>query len=65
VNPVGVYEAWMFRVFPPRSVPASWNSFNVAEVLFPGSRWSLAPLLALGGLGGLLALRLASRPDGR
>lgn len=38
---------------------ARWSSFNLGEALFPGSLWSLAPLLvALGGLAALAGRRL-------
>ncbi len=50
VNPMGVYEGWMYRVFPPHSREAKWNSFNAGEFLFEGSRWSLAPLIVIAGL---------------
>lgn len=58
-NPVGVYEAVPYRFFPPGSVPALWNSFNLGEFLFPRSTWSLAPLVVL--LAGA-TLWLLSRP---
>ena len=40
-----MYEAWFFTEFPPGSLEARWNSFNIGETLFPGSRYSLLPLL--------------------
>lgn len=46
-NPEGVYEAVAYDVFPPGSVPARWNAFNLGEFLWPHSTWSLAPLVAL------------------
>ena len=46
-NPIGIYEGWYARVFPPRSHQARWNSFNAGEFLFPESRWSLLPLLLI------------------
>ena len=52
VNPVGVYEGAAYRAFPRHSDQARFNSFNAGELLFPGSRWSLVPLLLL--VGGLL-----------
>jgi hypothetical protein len=61
VNPMGVYEGWFHRVFPPGSPQARMNSFNLGEVLFPGSRWSLAPLLLAELLLLGLALRIARR----
>lgn len=48
--PMGVYEAWLWRRFPPGSREARWSSFNAGELLFPGSRWSLLPLLLPVGL---------------
>jgi len=61
VNPIGVYEGWMYRVFPPHSRQAAWNSFNAGEFLFGRSRWSLVPLLIVAGTLVYLALRLAAR----
>jgi hypothetical protein len=61
VNPIGVYEGWMYRVFPPHSPQAAWNSFNAGEFLFGRSRWSLVPLLIVAGTLVVLALRLAAR----
>jgi len=61
VNPIGVYEGWMYRVFPPHSRQAAWNSFNAGEFLFERSRWSLVPLLIGAGTLVCLALRLAVR----
>jgi len=46
-NPIGVYEAWYYRVFPPGSFESRWNSFNLGEVIFPESLLSLAPLIVL------------------
>jgi hypothetical protein len=63
VNPVGVYEGWMYQVFPPHSTQANWNSFNVGELVFERSRWSLMPLLAAVGAAVGFAIRLAARLD--
>jgi hypothetical protein len=63
VNPVGVYEGWMYQVFPPHSTQANWNSFNVGELVFERSRWSLMPLLAAVGAAVGLAIRFAARLD--
>lgn len=49
VNQMGVYESWVYRVFPPHSREANWNSFNAGEFLFEQSSWSLAPLLIIAG----------------
>jgi hypothetical protein len=64
VNPIGVYEGWMYRVFPPHSPQARWNSFNVGEFLFRGSRWSLVPLLTIVGLLVIITVRMAVRLNG-
>jgi len=61
VNPIGFYEGWMYRVFPPHSPQAAWNSFNAGEFLFGRSRWSLLPLVAVACTLVVLALRLAAR----
>ncbi len=63
VNPIGVYEGWMYRLHGPGSRQARWNSFNAGELLWEGSRWSLAPLLAIAGTLVALALRRAARLD--
>ncbi len=60
VNPMGVYEGWVYRVFPPHSREAKWNSFNAGEFLFEGSRWSLAPLLIIVGSVAAITLRMAT-----
>jgi hypothetical protein len=61
VNPIGVYEGWMYQVFPAHSREAEWNSFNAGEFLVERSRWSLMPLLIIAGLLVALALRTAAR----
>jgi hypothetical protein len=48
-NPAGIYEPEPYRLFPPGSEPANWNSFNVGEFVLPRSRASLLPLLAIAG----------------
>jgi hypothetical protein len=57
VNPMGIYEGWFYRLhhppsqdFGPLSPQARSNAFNVGEFLFPQSRWSLVPLLAVCGV---------------
>ena len=57
VNPMGMYEAWYFRLFPRGSREAEGNAFNLGETVLPGSRLSLVPLLAAlaWGIGRLLA----------
>ncbi len=49
VNPIGIYEGWFYRVFPPGSEQSHWNSFNAGELFFPGSRWSIVSFLLLFG----------------
>jgi hypothetical protein len=62
-NPIGVYEGWIGRVFPPPAEALRWNSFNAGELLLPGSR--LSPLLPLLPAALLIAsaLRIARRAD--
>jgi len=43
-NPIGFYEGWFYTLFPRDSREARWNSFNLGELLAPGSPLSLAPL---------------------
>jgi len=42
-HPIGVYEAWIGRVFAPPARELAWNAFNLGELLLPESR--LTPLL--------------------
>ncbi len=63
VNPMGIYEGWMYRAFPPHSREATWNSFNAGEFLFEESRWSLLPLLAIVGILVAIIVRLTSPAD--
>jgi NADH:ubiquinone oxidoreductase subunit 6 (subunit J) len=56
-NPMGVYESWYYRVFPPGSREARWNSFNLGELIFPDSLLSLVPLIAILAAGVWLAWR--------
>jgi hypothetical protein len=58
-NPIGAYEGWFYLAFPPRSAEARGNSFNAGEALFPRSRMSLLPLLAIWGAGLAAALGAA------
>lgn len=61
VNPVGVFEGlFTYAFYPPGSPPARAASFNVGEFLWPGSRWSLLPLLFVSG-GSSVALLLGAR----
>lgn len=59
-NPIGAYEAWIGRALPPDAPEAGWNSFNAGELLWPGSRISLLPLL-VPALLAAAALREATR----
>jgi hypothetical protein len=63
VNPTGVYEGWMYRIFPPHSLQADRNSFNLGEFLFEKSRWSLLPLATLAAILATIALRMARVRD--
>lgn len=47
VNPISMTEGMFFAQSGPDSPTARRASFNLGEFLFPGSLWSLAPLLAL------------------
>ena len=60
VNPVGAFEGLLNYVnFPPHSEPVRWASFNVGELIWPESRWSLLPLLLVSGGLGVAAWRVA------
>jgi hypothetical protein len=64
VNPVGVFEGlFNYEFFPPRSEQVRWASFNVGELVWPQSRWSLLPLLLVSGGAGAYALILAGRRE--
>lgn len=58
-NPIGVYEGFYYRLFPAGSPQARGNAFNLGELVFPRSRWSLLPLLVVGAA--LLALLFGER----
>jgi hypothetical protein len=58
-NPTGVYESGAHRLFPPGSEQARWSSFNLGELLWPGSWQSVLPLLCLWVLGLAAVLRAA------
>jgi hypothetical protein len=60
VNTLGLWDGTYFQTFPAHSPAVDWASFNVGELLFPKSRWSLAPLLAL-WIAGAFALRRSVR----
>ncbi len=56
VNTLGMWDGTYFQNFPAHSPAVEWAAFNVGELIFPKSRWSLAPLLAL-WIAGAFALR--------
>ncbi len=60
VNPGGIYGGGLLGPDELR-----WNSFNAGEFLFPESRWSLLPLLAVAVALAWLALRHARQIKGR
>jgi hypothetical protein len=59
-NVLGVWEGTAFGLFPAHSPETRWGAFNAGELLFPESRWSLAPLAGL-WIAGAFLLRRASR----
>jgi len=63
-NPIGSWESWYYRLFPPGSPPVRWSSFNLGEFLWPGSLASLIPLALFLAAGLLLAARW-TRPRSR
>jgi hypothetical protein len=44
-NPIGMYESWDNPAAAIGHAQRGWHSFNLGEFVFPGSVWSLAPLL--------------------
>ncbi len=50
-NPQGTSEKFGFDLFRPGSEQTAWNSFNLGEILWPGSAMSLLPLLVALGFG--------------
>ena len=57
VNTLGPWDGTFFQSFPAHSEAARWSAFNVGELLWPESRWSLAPLLAMWVAGSVLLRR--------
>lgn len=55
-NTLGVWDGIYFLHFPAHSPATEWAAFNVGELIFPKSRWSVAPLFAL-WIAGAFALR--------
>jgi hypothetical protein len=64
-NPGGVYSGLPGRFFPLDSPQSRWNSFNVGEFLFPGSRLSLLPWLGLASMFAVLLWRESARESQR
>ena len=61
-NTLGPWDGTYFQTFPAHSPAAEWAAFNVGELIFPASRWSLAPLLAL-WIAGAFAIRRCVRKE--
>lgn len=61
-NSGGIYEGTDGRFFALGTQEARLSSFNAGEVLFPGSRLSVVPWLALAALFAALLRRLRSSP---
>lgn len=61
VNVMGLWDGTYFQNSPAHSPQANWASFNAGELLFPQSRWSLAPLALLWLLGGAALVRMRVR----
>lgn len=59
-NPQGTSEKFAFDLFRPGSEQVAWNSFNLGEILWPGSAMSLLPLLVALGFG---ARAILARPE--
>jgi hypothetical protein len=49
VNPIGAYETWGDPANSISLEQRQWHSFNLGEFLWPGSLWSLAPLMFMVG----------------
>lgn len=62
VHPIGV-PGGEIEVLYPDTRYARWNSFNLGELLFPGSWASLLPLLSVIGFLGIAFLRPEPRRD--
>ncbi len=60
VNTLGPWDGTYFQTFPAHSPAATWAAFNLGELIFPASRWSLAPLLAI-WIAGAFAIRRSVR----
>jgi hypothetical protein len=64
-NPGGVYSGLPGRFFSLDSPQCRWNSFNVGEFLFPGSRFSLLPWLGIASVFVVLLWRESARSPQR
>jgi hypothetical protein len=60
-NPGGIYAGVAGRFYPVDSPQGRWNSFNVGEFLFPGSRLSVLPWLGLASILAFLLWRESAR----
>jgi hypothetical protein len=60
-NPAGIYEGWMYQVFPPYPLQPRWNSFNAGEFLFKGRSWSMALTLAIVGFMVIVGEKMAAK----
>ena len=56
-NVLGPWDGTYFQNFPAHSPATTWAAFNVGELLFPASRWSLAPLFVMWIAGGIFLRR--------
>ena len=61
-NVIGPWDGSYFQIFPYDSEATRRAAFNVGELAFPESRWSLGPLLAL-WIAGALTLRTWLRDE--
>ena len=59
-NVMGPWDGTYFQGFRAHSAATDWAAFNLGELIFPASRWSLAPLAAM-WLAGAMALRRSLR----
>jgi hypothetical protein len=66
VNVIGPWDGAYFQNFPAHSRQARWAAFNVGELIWPESRWSICPLLAMwiaGAIGMRRWLRDSEKAD--
>ena len=61
VNEQTILEVTPWMIAPRESPEAYWASFNLAELLLPGSPWSAAAILAISALAVLASYRHAQR----